>query len=372
MRWMNGTYQVIDGIPVIDAVVHAFDFSPDNYVRDLGGWIAEAAYQGAAVYGDADIVPSRRRYFRDWSIEEVGNMVFLEGMVDIAVHHALPLWSAYKDGGCSFEKTLEAKQRWPYRWIVYGGLDPLTGSAAIDELERQVAELHPAGLKLYPNGWVGDEMRAWSMDDPEVAFPVFQRAQELGVKVIAIHKAVPLGPVPLAPYRVDDIDRAAIAFPDLCFEIVHGGMAFLEETAFQLARFKNVYVNLETTSALVLRRPQLFARAMQVFLAYGGAQAIDRILWGTGAMSYHPAQFLRAFVRDFRFSDELMAGTGIPQLDLPAKRKILAENYAAMVGLDLSERLDAVRSDGYSERLSANGGRPFPAYSTTKAAAHAA
>src|SRR3546814_16175659 len=83
------------------------------------------------------------------------------------------------------------------------------------------------------------------MDDPEVAFPLFERAQALGIKVIAIHKAVPLGPVPMEHYRVDDIDRALTAFPDLQFEIVHGGMAFLEETAWQPGRFPNLSFNPE-------------------------------------------------------------------------------------------------------------------------------
>src|SRR3546814_5625415 len=73
--------------------------------------------------------------------------------------------------------------------------------------------LHDA-LPLYPNSWLGSEVRGWHMDDPEVAFPLFERAQALGIKVIAIHKAVPLGPVPMEHYRVDDIDRALTAFPD--------------------------------------------------------------------------------------------------------------------------------------------------------------
>lgn len=100
------------------------------------------------------------------------------------------------------------------------------------------------------------------MDDPEIAFPVFERARQLGIKVVAVHKALPLGPVPMEHYKVDDIDRAAIAFPGLNFEIVHGGMAFLEETAWQLARFQNVYVNLEITSALLRTRPLAFAQAL--------------------------------------------------------------------------------------------------------------
>jgi predicted TIM-barrel fold metal-dependent hydrolase len=74
------------------------------------------------------------------------------------------------------------------------------------------------------------------MDDPEIAFPLFERALYLGLKAVAIHKAIPLGPVPMDHYRMDDIDAAAAAFPDLQFEIVHGGFAFIEETAFQLVQ----------------------------------------------------------------------------------------------------------------------------------------
>ena len=57
----------------------------------------------------------------------------------------------------------------------------------------------------------GEQVRGWLMDDPEVAFPLFAKAQELGLKVVAIHKAVPLGPVPMKHYRMDDIDAAADA-----------------------------------------------------------------------------------------------------------------------------------------------------------------
>jgi predicted TIM-barrel fold metal-dependent hydrolase len=89
-----------------------------------------------------------------------------------------------------------------------------------------------------------------------LVFPLFARAQELGLKVVAIHKAVPLGPVPMKHYRMDDIDAAADAFPELAFEVVHGGMAFVEETAWQLARYPNVYVNLEVTASLAVSAPR--------------------------------------------------------------------------------------------------------------------
>src|SRR3546814_16488166 len=99
-----------------------------------------------------DYVASRDRYIRVWSIEDIANMVFLESDTDLAVYHVLPL-NAYHDGMCSLDKAVEANRRWPDRIINYCGVDPLQGSAALDELERQVELLHPVGLTLYPNSW---------------------------------------------------------------------------------------------------------------------------------------------------------------------------------------------------------------------------
>ena len=117
---------------------------------------------------------------------------------------------------------------------------PIFPDQALDSLDEQVEELNPIGLKLYPNSYSADGVVGWHMDDPEIAFPIFERALYLGLKAVATHKAIPLGPVPMDHYRMDDIDAAAAAFPDLQFEIVHGGFAFIEETALQLARFSNV------------------------------------------------------------------------------------------------------------------------------------
>jgi len=356
---------MIDGIPVIDAVVHAYDFRPSNYANKSGRDIAYAVYYSTFAYSKEDQILEEDALLRDWSIEECANMLFLESDTDIAIHHRLPLYG-FKDGGCSLEKTLEAKQRWPGRFITYAGVDPMDPNA-VEDLERQVEILDPVGLKLYPNSWVGEEVNEWRMDDPEVAFPVFQRAQELGLKVVAVHKAVPLGPLPLDPFRIDDIDRAAIAFPDLAFEVVHGGMAFVEESAWQLARFPNVYVNLEITSMLLARRPLAFRNAMATLMQYGGDQALDRIVWGTGCVAVHPQSIMERFVREFTIPQELVDEAGIPQMDEAAKRKVLAENYARMIGLDLPQRLSQIADDEFVQRRRReNGGALFEPFSTTE------
>jgi uncharacterized protein len=358
---------MIDGIPVIDAVIHAYNLDPSNYAGAYADIISELVYGSVVANAAKGMVPTKQEYLRDWSIEETASMVFVESDADLAVHHVLPIY-AFRDGLCSLEKTLEARQKWPGRILTYCGVDPLMGSAAMEEMERQVELLDPVGLKLYPNSWVGDEVRGWKMDDPEVAFPFFARAQELGLKVVAVHKALPLGPVPMEHYRVDDIDRAAAAFPGLNFEIVHGGMAFLEETAWQLGRFPNVWVNLEVTTSLLGRRPKAFQQALAALMSVAGDAALDRICWGTGAVAFHPQPLLETFRRSFLFSEELLETTGLSQLTEESKRKLLAENYARMISLDLPAALDATKDDEFARRR--GHGEPLAAFSTTHAAGH--
>jgi uncharacterized protein len=338
---------MIDGTPVVDAVIHAYNMDPRNYANKYAKPLADLVYQSGVALSPKGFSYTPAQFYRDWPIEDVINQVFLESHTDFAVYHVLPIGS-FHDGLCSLEKAVEINQRWPNRVFNYCGVDPLQGKAALEELERQVELLRPIGLKLYPNSWVGSEIRGWKMDDPEIAFPVFERAQQLGLKIVAVHKALPLGPVPMEHYKVDDIDRAAMAFPDLSFEIVHGGMAFLEETAWQLARFPNVYVNLEITSALATTRPLAFAQAMAALVGPGGAAAFDRILWGTGAMAFHPQPALTAFWDTFQFSPEQIERAGLPVVTQEVKRNILGKNYARMAGIDLEQQLRRASGDSLS------------------------
>jgi predicted TIM-barrel fold metal-dependent hydrolase len=178
-----------------------------------------------------------------------------------------------------------------------------------------------------------------------------------------------MGPVPMDVYKMDDIDRAAIAFPELNFEIVHGGAAFVEETAWQLARFQNVWVNLEITSAMLIHAPGQFHDAMFNLMRVGQEHALRRIMWGTGCMAIHPRPALERFVREFRFDDDTVERGGVRQITEADKRRILADNYAEMVGLNLESRLAAIRNDEFAKRRGA--GAPADPYSTTASAGRA-
>ena len=69
----------------------------------------------------------------------------------------------------------------------------MEGKKALDLMERQVKEHGAKAFKLYNVRYDYGEPFAWRMDDRRVAFPVFEKALELGVTTIGVHKGVPHG-----------------------------------------------------------------------------------------------------------------------------------------------------------------------------------
>jgi len=349
-----------EDIFVIDATVHAQDFRHSNRIPPQVKWVVDSTV--AMIKG---LLPPEailaEPYIQDlYSAENTTNCVFLESYADLASTHHLPLYSFLKSGAVSIEMHQELVARWPARWITYAGVDPTQGvDAAIKSLEHQV-ELIPqtVGVKVYPTQTV-PKLKSFRMDDEEI-FPLWQRVQELGLKVVAVHKNMPYGPVPTNPFRVGDVEGAATEFPDLNFELVHGGVAFTEETATAIARYPNVYTNLEGTCWLLPshRTRRRFEEILAEFIQWGGA---DKIIWGSGAPLVHPQACLEAFI-DLTFSEETMNRYGVDQITRAQKADILGGVYARMIGLDIDKAKRDIADDEFTRAKREHGVQP--AFST--------
>ncbi len=341
---------VPDDVLVIDAVVHAFNLSRENIASRYGEALWAQGYGLHCMLNPPHAHAPQAAYLADQPIEKLAEAIFLESRVDIAVTHNLRLDGWFRDGYCSEAKTLEAVSRWPTRFFGYVGLDPTLEIEAIkDDLRRQQADMPGAiGVKLYPHNI--NPYRRRRLDDDGL-IEVFQLALELGFRTIAVHKALPNGPVPLDPYRVDDVDIAADSLPGLNFEIIHSGMAFLEETALAMMRFPNVYANLETTTALLWRAPLWFEDIMAKLMFFGGP---DRILFATGASLVHPAHVVELFW-NFRFSEATLEKYGLPQIGQDALQAMLGTNYARMAGLDAAALKAGIADDDFARRKAASG-----------------
>jgi len=115
------------------------------------------------------------------------------------------------------------------------------------------------GIKLYPAQYYRGRTIPHRLDDPLLGHPLIERAIELGIKSVAVHKAAPFGPMSANPFDVGDVDHAAGNVPGDQLRVVHSGFAFLEETAF-LLRLPNFW-QLEVTSSLILNQRDALAEA---------------------------------------------------------------------------------------------------------------
>lgn len=331
---------------VIDPVVHALNLDRSNVASRYGEQLYAMSYGLHAMLSPPHALCPEPVYMTDMHPEVLVRTMFEESDTDLIGTHTLRLDSWFHDGFAAEWKTVAMAKAFPGRVLGYVGLDPTQErKRVLEDLERQVAELPGAiGVKLYPHQM--NPYRRWLANDDTV-MAVIERAQALGLLSIAMHKALPNGSVPLAPYRIgEDFEQAADAFPDMAFEIIHSGMAFVEETAMAIGRFPNVYANLETTTAMLWQAPGRFEAALALLLQWGGP---EKIIWSTGCTVVHPQHLLQLFWA-MRLSDETMARHGIPQLDDTVKRMILGLNYARAMGLDLDAIRAAQTSDGFGRR----------------------
>jgi predicted TIM-barrel fold metal-dependent hydrolase len=349
----------INGAFVLDSVVHGFNSTAANVASRYGKslLLANFGFQWSMVPDPYRLEP--HRYFQAMSADVLESLLFLESDVDAAVYHTVPAWGFLKDMS-PMRIGLELKRRHPDRVYLYGGISPLQGAKALDDLDRQVEEWGIIGLKLYPVDVIDGEVRVLRFDDHELLYPVLERCRKRGVNVIAVHKAMPLGAVAMDPFKNSDIDYAAIDFPDLAFEIVHSGFAFLDEAAAQVARFPNVYVGLESTATLAVRHPRKLARILGEFMMVGGAR---KLFWSSGASSPHPRPVLEAFAH-LEMPNDMIEGDGYPPLTAEIKADILGANYARLHGLDIDGLRARIASDELSLRRARGLAQPWSRLTT--------
>jgi predicted TIM-barrel fold metal-dependent hydrolase len=340
---------------VLDAVTHAFNLTEDNFAdHDGAKAMAEMVVALGGAIPEPEYAISREVVLRDWTVDELAGILFRESTTDAAVYHPLPIFS-FKDGLSSLEKAVEAMEKYPTRFLgAYACVDPLRGKEALVELERQVELFTPLGLKMYPASWHNGNIGSWKMNDPEVAYPVIEKAAELGIRHVAVHKSIPIEPVEFGDaFNPADFEGAAVNFPEMSFEIVHGGIAFVEETASLLARFPNVFVNMENLNMVVARRPRVFAQILLGLMHEGGDAVLDKLFWGTGTVQYHPKPCIEAMAA-FEFPEDLLESGGLyaplSQITDEVKAGLFAGNYARLHDIDLDAVKAGIADDQFSRQ----------------------
>ena len=217
---------------VFDGVAHPFNFTAKNAFGKPGEMFANHLYAFHSILTpDGEPKLAAEEFLKDWTPGDIRRMVYDQSDTDMLVAMPLPLTDLFRDGLSPWEECAELATRDPDRTVFWGSVNPLEGRRALDLMERQVGEFGAKAFKFYNVRYDYGSPFPWRMDDPQVAFPMFEKAQELGVNLIGVHKGVPLGPQPIEHTQTWDMDGAAANFPDINFVIFHVGLPFLDETA---------------------------------------------------------------------------------------------------------------------------------------------
>jgi predicted TIM-barrel fold metal-dependent hydrolase len=343
---------MLAGRVVVDAVVHPYNLAPEN-------WNPAAVEQVEAVHrfhldchdpANAHYALGRDEFFVDFDGDALTHALFAESPVDVAVLHALPNLGFTRGGITDPERVAELRERHPHRYRMYGTVDTPVVAQAISDLERQVRDYAIDGLKVYPAFYYDGASRGWRMDGADYATPLLEAVRDLGIRNVAVHKTLYMPPAPRQVFRVEDLDAALERFPDINFQIVHAGAAFVPETADLMSRHRNLTANLESTVAFLLTRPRLFAEIFGTFLRAAGP---DQIVFGSGTNLIHARPVLEAFA-GFEMPVDLVEQRGYPEVTDEIRAQVFGGNALRLYGLRESEVLAALRDDEF-ERAKADG-----------------
>ncbi len=346
---------------VVDGVAHAYEWIPENRADGID----DETYHGVLDFfyrhthyrtekKDPAWMLSFEEFTKKFSAETVAEIYMEETDVDLIVYHEVQIAGFFKNGTSPLQTGEELKRAHPERVLLYAFADPFDGEAGLEDMERKAATGLVDGFKFYPTNGVFDietgKMSTMLYDDPEMAFPFLQKALDLGIKHVGVHKAFPVAPGPLLKDMPDDIGAAAEAFPELTFEIVHSGWAFAEECALQLMLNPNIYANLELTANFAVRRPRQCAEALGEMLRVGDVE--DRLIFATGIPNGHPQPVLESF-SGMEMPEDLIAGQDMPELTDELKAKILGGNFLAMHGIDAEAKKAQIAGDEWDRRRQA-------------------
>jgi predicted TIM-barrel fold metal-dependent hydrolase len=332
---------MIDNAFVIDATVHGGHFHPRNFINPLLERLNRLLYHWGnhmlPPIGDEKYKLSYQQFIDRFESgpDVLEHALFGESDVDAALYQVVPLYSLYKDGSSPLSIAQAIAKRYPHRLFIYGDL-AVRMEDPIRHIDSLIDDAGVIGFKTYPLDLIDGRIVENRLDDEKLMFPLFDHLVKRGIKVVAVHKAVPLPPDLINRYHLEDMEPAIKAFPGLTFEIVHGGFAFTEETADLLDRYPNVTVNLESTPCFSLNFKEKFADMIAPLLVTGA----DRLFFSTGAPIMHPDPYVRSFW-DYEMP------TGYPALTKEIKTGILGGNFARFHGLNLEALKSKCRADRY-------------------------
>ena len=323
--------------------------------------------------------PGERSYLKCLSGDEFVKDVFLDSDTDIMVLSFVP--STREGEPLTIEEALATrdiveKMEGTKRLMLHGRVNP-NQKGDVEDMER-LAKMGVVAFKTYTQ-WGPSGEGFWMTDDIGVAF--VERAQQLGIRNICIHKGLPFGQKSYEHSTCADIGPIAKQFPDMNFLIYHSGFVSEKpEGAYDPKRTdgidslitsvlksdikpnSNVYAELGSTWRFVsMRDPTSAAHALGKLFKYIGE---DNVLWGTDSIWYGSPQDQIQSFRAFQIAEDLREKFGYPTITPQLRAKVFGLNATKPYRLSPEEIRRHTERDAVAENRLAYLERPNPSFAT--------
>lgn len=343
-----------------------------HFVDPNGKWIRDDPSRGAGfTFPKTNCAlseePGRNSHLQCIGPEEFVKDVFLDSDTDMMVlsfvpstREAEPLTIEEADATRQVVADLEGD----HRLMLHGRVNPNQDGdlAAMDELKER---WNVCGWKTYTQ--YGPDGVGFFLSDEQTGIPFIEKARDLGVKIICVHKGLPFGPKSYEHSQCHDIGVVAKRYPDVDFLVYHSGFVpGKEEGPYkdggsgdgidtlvkslidnEVAPNSNVYAELGSTWRFLMRDPDSAAHAIGKLLVHCGE---NNLLWGTDSIWYgSPQDQIQAF-RTFQISEALQERYGYPSMTPELRARIFGLNATRPYKIDLDEVRLRASNDGISHR----------------------
>ncbi len=347
--WNPGPHPMASETFVIDGVAHCYNHAAWN--RRIPRPATTTTNNSYKYHHDS--TPERYRltyeeYRRDWQPDETADVMFLESHTDMICMHSVPMYDTYWDGLVSNEKGAYLKGKYPERVLWYGAVDMFdsfaTITAKIDQLIAQGCD----GIKFYPmrTNAKTKQSESWFMDDAKLAFPVFEYCLDKGMKQLAVHKLSGWVDGKTPALGINDLHKAAAAFKDITFHVVHAGEYLFEQQVELMRKHENVTAVMEGPMLFGLYDKEFFDGMMSIFMR---KLDVNRMIYASTSPNQHPYWIVNHF-----FDYKAPKGANWSVTD-EQKAKILGLNLARYHGIDAASRKAALRGDKFGVQIRQHG-----------------
>ena len=302
-----------------------------------------------------------RDYMRCIGADNFIKDIFLDSDTDMMVlsfipsrRDAEPLTIAEAAATREIVERMEGTQR----LLIHGRVNP-NQQGDLESMDELAEKWGVAAWKCYTQ-W-GPDGVGFFMTDPDTGIPFIEKARQLGIKNICIHKGIPFGRRSYEHSTCTDIGAIAARYPDVNFLIYHAG--YVPESAegpydpergdgvdalirsvleHGLGLGSNVYAELGTTWRMLMRDPTEAAHCVGKLVKYLGE---DNVLYGSDCVWYgSPQDQIQAF-RALQISAEFQERYGYAAMTPTLRAKILGLNGARVYGIELDEILERASRD---------------------------